>query len=101
MAHRLGDDHSERGVAVVGFDCMFLTEKDLYSRSEWLECEERELDPNLVLKILVVRDMRSKSVFAHAVPVKGSDEDGYAVQCVVDDIAWLGFGNIYVSNDFY
>ena len=29
MAHRLGDDHSERGVAVVGFDYMFFYSEGL------------------------------------------------------------------------
>ena len=59
MGHHLGDDHSERGVAVVGFDYMFLTQKNLCSRTEWDSCVEKDIDPELVLKILVVRDMRS------------------------------------------
>ena len=45
MAHRLGDDHSQRGVAVIGFDCMFLTAKEVYTREEWAKCEEKDLDP--------------------------------------------------------
>ena len=99
MGHHLGDDHSERGVAVVGFDYMFLTQKNLYSRSEWASCVEKDIDPSLVLKILVVRDMRSKSLFAHAVEAKGSDEAGYAVQCLVDDVAWLGYSRVILKSD--
>ena len=34
-------------------------------------------------KILIVRDSRSKSVFAHAVPAKGLDEQGYVVGSLV------------------
>ena len=29
MGHRLGDDHSERGVALIAFDYMFLTSANL------------------------------------------------------------------------
>ena len=67
MGHKLGDDHSERGIAVVGFDYMFLTAKNLYSRVEWSDCDEKSVDPRLVLKVIVVRDLRSESLFAHAV----------------------------------
>ena len=90
MGHRLGDDHSERGVAVVGFDYMFLMQTDLYSRTEWESCGEKVIDPRLVLKVLVVRDMRSKSLFAHAVVAKGVDEKGFIVDSIVKDIAWMG-----------
>ena len=67
MGHHPGDDHSKRGVAVVGFDYMVLTQKNLYSRTEWASCVEKDIDPILVLRILVVRDTRSKSLFVHAV----------------------------------
>ena len=99
MAHQLGDDHSERGLAIIGFDYMFLTGKNLYDRQEWSECLEKGVDPKLVLKILVVRDMRSKSIFAHAVPCKGSDENGYSVRCLVDDIKWLGYSKVILKSD--
>lgn len=99
MGHRMGDDHSERGVALVAFDYMFLTSANLYSRSDWMSCDEKDIDPKLVLKILVVRDMKSKSIFAHAVRCKGSDEDGYAVRCLVDDVKWLGYSKVILKSD--
>ena len=99
MGHRQGDDHGERGVAVIGFDYMFLTGKDTYTRGEWAECDERDLDPMEVLKVLVVRDMRSKSIFGHAVKCKGSDESGYAVRCLVEDVKWLGYSRIILKSD--
>ena len=52
-----------------------------------------------MLEILVVRDMKSKSIFAHAVRCKGSDEDGHAVQCIMDDIKWLGYTKIILKSD--
>ena len=60
---------------------------------------KKDIDPKLVLKILVVRDMKSKSIFAHAVKCKGSDEDGYAVQCLVDDVKWLGYSKVILKSD--
>ena len=42
------------------------------------------------MKVLVAKDSQTKTVFAHAVPCKGSDDDGYAIARVTDDIAWLG-----------
>ena len=51
--HRAGDDHSARGVAVIGFDYMFLTGKNCYSRDEWECCDEKDLDEADILKILV------------------------------------------------
>ena len=99
MGHHQGGDHSERGVAVIGFDYMFVTAKDIYSRDDWKRNPEGDVDPRYVLKILVVRDMKSKRVFAHAVRCKGSDEEGYAVECLVSDIQWLGYTRVTLKSD--
>jgi hypothetical protein len=39
------------------------------------------------LKILVITDSRGHCRFAHAVPSKGPDEAGYAVDCFATDVA--------------
>ena len=49
--------------------------------------------------MLVVRDMRSKALFAHAVTAKGADADGFAVQCVVEDVLWLGYPRVILKSD--
>lgn len=51
------------------------------------------------VKILGVRDSRSKAVFAHAAPVKGIDEKGYAVNALVDDVKWLGYISLTLKSD--
>ena len=79
MGHRVTGDEELRGIPTVAFDYMFLTSGHVYSRGEWAESPERDIDPELVLKVLVVRDLKSKSLFAHAVKCKGSGDDGYAV----------------------
>lgn len=101
MGHRLGDDHSNRGVAVVGFDYMFVTNDNVYTRDEFEASVDYERDPDVgrVMKVLVVRDMRSKALFAHAVAVKGPDADGFAVQCIVEDVLWLGYPRVILKSD--
>ena len=49
------------------------------------------------IKILVIRDNKSKAVFAHVVPKKGVDEDGFAVKCIVDDVKWLGYTKVVLK----
>ena len=50
-------------------------------------------------KIMVVRDGKGKSVFAHVVPVKGVDEKGFAVSSLVEDVKWLGYNKIVLKCD--
>ena len=38
-------------------------------------------------------------MFAHAVPQKGVDEAGYAVDCFATDVAWLGWARLIVRSD--
>ena len=85
---------------MIGFDYLFLTGENLYTREEWMADDniERSSDPSLMVKILVVRDMKSKSIFGHVVRSKGSDED-FAVDCLVSDIKWLGYSKVILKSD--
>lgn len=98
MKHSSADQEG-RGIAIVGFDYMFVTGSNVYSRVEWSECEERNVDAKDVLKVLVVRDFKSKALFAHAIRCKGADVEGFAVQCVVDDFKWLGCSKVILKSD--
>ena len=51
------------------------------------------------MKILVVRDSRSKAVFAHVAPVKGVDIRGFAVDALVGDIKWMGYTRVTLKSD--
>ena len=51
------------------------------------------------IKVLVVRDNRSKAVFAHTVPVKSADEGGFAVRAIVDEFVWLGYTKFVSKTD--
>ena len=99
MGHKLGHDHWNRSVAMVSFDYMFVTQSNVYTREDWSACEERDIGSKLLLKVLVVMDMRSKAIFAHAMPSKGDDERGFAVRCLVDDVLWLGYSRVILKSD--
>ena len=62
----------------MSFDNSFIGDKgDIETQAK------AEAEPGSI-KFLVVRDNRSKVVFAHTVPVKGADEGGFAVKAIVD-----------------
>ena len=51
------------------------------------------------VKVLVAKDSKSGAIFAHVVPQKGLDADGYAVARIVEDIKWLGYAKLLVKSD--
>ena len=55
-------------------------------------------DPT-ALKLLVVKDTKSKAVFAHAVLRKGIDEKRFSVDMVVADVLWLGYSKVLLKSD--
>ena len=63
-----------------------------------LRPRQRPAEPGSI-KVLVVRDNRSKALFAHTVPVKGADESGFAVKAIVDDVVWLGYSKVVLETD--
>ena len=52
-----------------------------------------------MLKLLVVKDTKSKAVFAHAFPQKGIDEKRFSVDMVVADVLWLGYSKVLLKSD--
>ena len=73
----------------------------------WQKCTyrvdiETRLQPDAEpgsMKVLVVRDNRSKAIFAHTVPVKGADEGGFAGKGIGDDVVWLGYSKVVLKTD--
>ena len=75
----------ESRTPVVSFDYAFLSDE-----GEILDAAGFEAAGEGAVKILVIRDSRSKSLFAHVVPSKGIDEKGFSVNALVEDVKWLG-----------
>ena len=84
----------ERSTPVVSFDYAFISDTgDVTTQVEFESAGEG------AAKILVVRDSRSKCVFAHVVPAKGVDEKGYAVDALVGDVKRLGYSRVTLKSD--
>ena len=98
MAHR-PVEHEGRSVATIAFDYLFATRKGCYTKEEWASEETRQDAQENALKILVVRDLKSKATFAHAVPTKGVDEKRFAVDSIVDDVRYCGYSRVILKSD--
>ena len=68
-------------VPIVSFDYVFLSDKEDIIDQAGFEAAGEE-----AVKVLVVRDDKSKSVFGHVIPKKGLEEKGFSVDYVVEDI---------------
>jgi hypothetical protein len=51
------------------------------------------------MKCLIVRCHESKAVFAHAIPVKGADEDHYVADLIASDVAFMGHIRLLLKSD--
>ena len=94
MAHR-SVDRDYRKVSAVVFDYVCVIREGVYTRDEF----EEAANGDQWLKILVVRDSKSGSTFAHGVPRKGLDDKGFIVRCVADDVAWLCYSRVILKSD--
>ena len=77
------EDESKR--PVVTFGCLFITRGAGKERN--VDTRDEVNGKEIILKILVVKDTRSKAIFAHVVSKKGADEE--AIKRLMEDIRWL------------
>ena len=97
------------GIAIVGIDYWFMTDKHLKTRKELsdthpetLEGEKRlqdDIKAGKVVKCLIIRCHKTKCLFAHVVPCKGIDPDNFCVKLVADVVAWLGHARLILKSD--
>ena len=92
-----GEQHiarkEEKQISTFSMDYLYLTKSRIVEREALLAGEEVEL------KVLVAKDSKSKTIFAHAVDAKGSDDEGYGITRIVEDIAWLGHTKLILKSD--
>jgi hypothetical protein len=92
-----GEQHIARKdakqISTFSMDYLYCTKSRVVRKEDLKEGDEVEM------KVLVAKDSKSKTVFAHAVVAKGSDDDGYAVSRMAEDIAWLGHTKIILKSD--
>ena len=78
---------------MISMDYLFITRREVFSVDE-----ARWDDPN-ALKVLVVKDTRSKSVFSFAVPQKGIDQKRFAVDVIFESVLWFGYSRVILKSD--
>ena len=93
--HRGTDKSATSQVPVIAFDYLFITNGRVLRRHEMSE-EDKE---RVKMTILVVKDTKSRALFAHAVRRKGADDEGYAVSRLVEDVKWLGYTKVILKSD--
>ena len=85
----------EPGAApTISFDYAFLSDGDEVKSQEAFESAGES-----AIKVLVVRDDKSKAIFGHVVPQKGVDEKGFSVSALVEDVRWLGYTKLILKSD--
>ena len=85
----------ESRIPILAFDYCFLTQGRVYTRQE---LTDEQLKKPMV-KILVLKDTKSRAVFAHVVRRKGVQADEYAVKRIAEDVAWLGYTKVILKCD--
>ena len=93
-AHR-SKEPDEMKRPVITFDYLFITRGAKGERH--VEAREEVGKKEVLLKILVVKDTGSKTIFAHVVDAKGADEK--VVKLLIEDIRWLGYREISLKAD--
>jgi hypothetical protein len=79
---------------VVEFDYLFCTDSKIHRREE-LDEEAKAS----AIKILVVKERKTKAIVAHVVPQKGVDAEGYSVARLVEDVKSLGCTMLLLRSD--
>ena len=94
----------------VGIDYWFITSggdlkrrkelKEEYPEDDGGEAKLEEDRKDLkIMKCLAVRCHESKAVFAHAVPVKGRDEDNFVAELITTDVGFMGHVKLILKSD--
>ncbi len=93
----------------VGIDYWYITTGTIKMRKELAEEYPLTVEGNAaledarkkkdIMKCLILRCHESKALFAHAVPVKGDDEDHYVADLIASDIAFMGHVKLLIKSD--
>ena len=97
-------------IPVIAMDYFFLTKDSLetresltrsgYPRSAEGEAQLlNDIQEGVVVKGILLKDLKSKAIFAWLVPCKGCDANGFVVDRLSTAIKWLGYTNLLVKSD--
>ncbi len=93
----------------VGIDYWYITTGSLKQRNELIDeypltskgdaALEEARKQRDIMKCLIVRCHESKAIFAHAIPVKGDDEDHDVADLIASDVAFMGHVRLLLKSD--
>ena len=98
-------DASVSQVPRIGVDYFFITAGGMKRKDELKgeykddEKIEEARKSGAIVKCVLVRCFESKNVFAHCIPCKGGDEEGYTAGLIVADVLWLGYSKMILKAD--
>ena len=84
----------QRLIPRISCDYLYLTEKGIFARDELNNMERQG-----AMRVLVAYCSATKVLFACAVPHKGADSEGYAVEQLKQDALWLGHSKLTTKGD--
>ena len=84
----------QRLIPLISCNYLYLSETGIFAWDELVE-EERQGS----MRVLAAYCSATKALFAHAVPRKGDDSEGYAVEQLKQDALWLGHSKITIRGD--
>ena len=111
MGRGRGQPHvqqSKSEIPIIGLDYFFITADGLVKKRKDLDYAvspngdtELEADRNTgkLIKCILIRCFQTKFIFAHVVPCKGVDEEGFVTNLVVQDLMWLGHLELILKGD--
>ena len=91
-AHKAHGD--TRAIPLISCDYMYVTKNGIFARSELSE-EEREA----AARVLVMYCGETQTPFADGVPQKGVDPNGYVIECILQNVLWLGHSKVTIRAD--
>ena len=105
MARGLMDQHRKArhkdDIPVFSFDYLFLDERgeSVDATGEDDVQDEWSSGRRKLVKLVVACDSMAGGMFAHVIPQKGVDPDGFVLDTLVEDIKWLGYHRVILNSD--
>ncbi len=60
---------------------------------------EAAIGDGTIVKCLLLKDLKSKAIFAWVIPNKGRDSTGFVVDQLTVAVKWLGYTNLVLKSD--
>ena len=97
-------------LAVLAMDYFFLTKDNVETRQSLVKLDfamdpegeaklQSAVSDGSIVKCLLLKDLKSKAIFAWTIPNKGHDATGFVVDQLTVAVKWLGYTNLVLKTD--